>query len=108
MPCQFKELISKIFGNSQIYLWQLNDIVPRQTARHLATRVGEHFRSVGKLKSHFENCNVDPVPTKEMVKILGKAKGDKLLTLEALYISELGPKLNTKDEFKSRELKLKF
>ena len=79
-----------------------------QTARHLATRVGEHFRSGGKLKSHFENCNVDPVPTKEMVKILGKAKGDKLLTLEALYISELGPKLNTKDEFKSRELKLKF
>jgi len=43
-----------------------------------------------------------------MVKILGKARGDKFLTLEALFISKLAPKLNTKDEFKSRELKLKF
>ena len=77
-----------------------------QTARHLSTRIREHFSSGGKLKGHFENCKVDP--TNEMVKILGKPKGDKLLTLEALFISKLAPKLNTKDEFKSRELKLKF
>ena len=74
-----------------------------QTARHLATRIREHFSSGGKLKPHFDNCNIEP--TNEMVKILVKAKGDKLLTLEALYISELVPKLNTKDEFRSRELK---
>ena len=77
-----------------------------QTARHLSTRIREHFSSGGKLKGHFDNCKVDP--TNEMVKILGKARGDKLLTLEALFISKLAPKLNTKDEFKSRELKLKF
>ena len=77
-----------------------------QTARHLATSIREHCSSGGKLKPHFESCKVEP--TNESVKILGKAKGDKLLTLEALFISELVPKLNTKDEFRSRELKLKF
>ena len=42
-----------------------------------------------------------------MVKILGK-KIDQLLTLEALFISEIKPALNTKDEFKSRNLLLKL
>ena len=44
----------------------------------------------------------------DMVKILGRAKFDRLLTLEALYIEEIRPTLNTKDEYKSRTLKLKF
>ena len=43
-----------------------------------------------------------------VVDILGRARGEKLLTLEALFISEIKPTLNTKDEFRSRELKLKF
>ena len=38
----------------------------------------------------------------EMVKILGKSKFEKILTLESLFISEIKPALNTKDEFKSR------
>ena len=33
---------------------------------------------------------------------------EKLLTLEALYITEIKQNLNTKDEYKSRTLKLKF
>ena len=33
---------------------------------------------------------------------------DKLLTLEALFISEIKTILNTKDELKSRNLLLKF
>ena len=44
----------------------------------------------------------------DMVNILGRAKFDKLHTLEALYIAEIRPTLNTKDEYKSRTLKLKF
>ena len=43
-----------------------------------------------------------------MVEILGEAKFEKILTLEALFISEIKPALNTKDEFKSRNLLLKF
>ena len=62
--------------------------------------------SQGLLKKHFEDCNVSP--SLDMVKILGKAKFDKLLTLEALFIAEIRTTLNTKDEYKSRTLKLKF
>ena len=54
----------------------------------------------------FMDCNVSPAF--DMITILGKAKFEKLLTLEALFISEIKPLLNTKDEFKSRTLKLKF
>ena len=44
------------------------------------------------------------------VTILGStSRGDKhLMTLEALFIQEIKPHLNTKDEFKSRTLTLKF
>jgi len=40
----------------------------------------------GLLKKHFEDCNVSP--SMDMVNILGKAKFDRLLTLEALFIAE--------------------
>ena len=43
-----------------------------------------------------------------MVEILGREKFEKLLILEALFISEIKPSLNTKDEVKSRTLTLKF
>ena len=57
-------------------------------------------------KKHFEDCNVSP--SMDFVKILGRAKFDRLLSLEALFISEINPALNTKDEFRSRTLTLKF
>ena len=43
--------------------------------------------------------------------VLGKEKFDKLIiirTLEALFISEIKPALNTNDEFKIRNLLLKL
>ena len=48
--------------------------------------------------------------SEESVNILGTtSKGyDHLLTLEALWIREINPELNTKDEFKSRELTIKL
>ena len=36
-----------------------------------------------------------------MVRILEKAEFDRSLTLKALFISEIRPTLNTKDEYKS-------
>ena len=39
------------------------------------------------LKWHFEDCNV--APAMDMVKILGKEKFDRLLTLEALFFAEI-------------------
>ena len=77
-----------------------------QTTRHLLTRFKEHIGNRGLLKKHFEDCQVDP--SFDLVKILGRARGEKLLTLEALFISEIKPGLNTKDEYRKRELRLKF
>ena len=77
-----------------------------QTARHLATRYKEHVSPRGLLRKHFDNCQI--TPSFDLVSILGRAKDEKLLTLEALFITEIKPKLNTKDEYRSRELKLKF
>ena len=48
------------------------------------------------------------VPTEDNVRILGKSRGERLLSLEALFIHKIKPKLNLKDEYKSRTLKLKF
>ena len=59
------------------------------------------------MKYCFDVCNV--TPDESMVNILGKANSlPKLLTLEALFIKELKLLLNTKDEFRSKELTLKF
>ena len=79
-----------------------------QTSRHLQQRFKEHIGNKGPIKSHFENCAI--TPTDDNVSILGRMdKGDgRLLTLEALYIKEIGPVLNTKDEYRSRTLTLKF
>ena len=77
-----------------------------QTARLLQQRFREHMGSRGLIKKHFENCGI--IPTENNVKILGKSKGEKLLSLEALFIHKLKPALNSKDEYKSRTLKLKF
>ena len=79
-----------------------------QTARHLQQRFKEHVGNRGPMKTHFEDCAV--TPTDNIVSILGRSSGgdSRLLTLEALYIKELAPVLNTKDEYRSRTLTLKF
>ena len=77
-----------------------------QTSRHLQQRFKEHIGSQGLLRKHFETCDVSP--SFDMIEILGKEKFEKLLILEALFIAEIKPSLNTKDEFKGRALRLKF
>ena len=77
-----------------------------QTSRLLQQRFKEHMGSRGLIKNHFEICGT--LPSEDQVKILGKNRGDKLMSLEALFIHRLKPTLNSKDEYKSRVLKLKF
>ena len=60
----------------------------------------------GIIKNHFDSCGT--IPSHDNVKILGKNKGEKLLSLEALFINKFKPTLNSKDEYKSRTLTLKF
>ena len=79
-----------------------------QTVRHLQRRFREHLGSNGLMRKHFETCEVQ-TPSSDCVRIFAKARTYvRLLTLEALWINKLKPKLNTKDEYRSRTLTLKF
>ena len=79
-----------------------------QTGRHMLTRFKEHLQRAGPMKTHLNQCKTDL--TEEKVEILqSTARGEGyLLTLEALYIRELKPTINTKDEYRTRELIIKL
>ena len=77
-----------------------------KTRRHLQVRFKEHLSKSVPVKKHLEQCS-DGI-TEESVDILGAtSRGEMhLLTLEALWIRELKPYLNTQDTMRSRDLKL--
>ena len=106
-----KPSVPKMLQNNAVYLIKC----PRcessyvgQTTRHLQQRFREHVGNKGPIKTHFSECGI--TPTENNISILGKPRGGdyRLLTLEALFIKEFSPVLNTKDEFRSRTLTLKF
>ena len=74
------------------------------TTRHLQTRISEHRRLKGPMKAHLRKCKVYMDDCQ--IKILASSSKSEtyLQTLEALYIRELKPKINTKDEFRGRDL----
>ena len=78
------------------------------TSRHLQSRFKEHIQRSGPMKSHQLQCGKEI--TDENVDILQtSSRGENyLLTLEALHIRELRPQINTKDEYRSRELTIKM
>ena len=75
-----------------------------QTSRHLQTRISEHKNISGPVRKHFLSCSDKPLM--ENVDILASStKSEKqLLTMEALFIRDIQPPLNTKDEYKQRKL----
>ena len=79
-----------------------------QTGRHLQTRLKEHILRPGPMKTHLNQCSTSI--TEEHVRILHTStRGENhLLTLEALHIRERKPTINTKDEYRSRELIIKL
>ena len=79
-----------------------------QTSRHLKTRFSEHKNNAGPVKTHFAQC--EATVTEDCVVILaGTQKTEEhLMTLEALFIKELGPTINTKDEYRQRTLIIKL
>ena len=80
-----------------------------QTDRHMTTRLYEHVHKAGPMKTHITTI-CDTTLTGDDVEILhSTSRGENyLLTLEALYIRERKPTLNTKDEYRSRELVIKL
>ena len=79
-----------------------------QTGRHLQTRLREHSHSKGPVKEHMTKCETD-WSEKDVSVLSATSQGEvHLLTLEALWIREIKPVINTKDEFRSRELTIKL
>ena len=81
-----------------------------QTTRHTRTRFGEHrTKKKEPVRIHFEPCAKRKAEKTDM-RILHRTHRsvEFLETLEALYIREIGPTLNTKDEYSSRELSILF
>lgn len=79
-----------------------------QTSRHLLSRIREHRLKSSPVGAHFISCN--HVLTKDDVIILATSLKSPahLMTLEALWIDEIKPSLNTKDEYRSRTLTIKM
>ena len=79
------------------------------TTRHICIRLGEHMKPSAAARKHFKACNANRITTED-VEVLASSsrKGEYLWTLEALYIRELRPAINTKDEWKRKELTIKI
>lgn len=104
-PAIDKELKSGIIY--EICCSRCNSRYVGQSTRHLLTRIKEHSRASSPVGLHFRAC--DSIVTMDDVKILATAKFQKqLMILEALFINELKPLINTKDEYKSHTLRIKF
>ena len=78
-----------------------------QTVRHLITRKIEHFRDSAPVGNHLKECGADKAAVEAT--ILDRCLDtNKLLTLEALYISRRRPALNTREEYRQRYLTVKL
>ena len=76
-----------------------------QTTRHLSTRIREHSRNSSNVEEPLSQCGV--ALTEDNVKIIDSCSYSKVLNLEALHISKEKPKINTKEEYRSREFTLR-
>ena len=80
-----------------------------QTSRHLLHRTREHLGNRGIMRAHLDMCGVRDLNEIDDISILGHSNIlCKLMTIEALFINQLKPSLNQKDEYKSRTLTLKL
>ena len=79
-----------------------------QTGRHLKTRLMEHLNPTAPVGKHLKECGTS-VSIEEVEILASTSREDWYrLTLEALFIEELKPTMNTKDEYRSRALTIKF
>ena len=111
MP-SLKPIVPKMLSSGVVYKIQCpgcSSSYIGQTVRHLQTRFREHLGCSGTMRRHIETCDPSVKISEYSISILARAnKYIKLLTLEALFINEIKPDLNTKDEYRSRTLTLKF
>ena len=76
-----------------------------QTVQHFTTRIEEHRKEDTPVGQHIRQCSIESGKSEFKWKIIDQASSSiKLLTLEALHIRKERPAINTRDEFRSREL----
>ena len=105
----FKPPVDKMIRSGTVYQIQCpccKACYVGQTSRHLQARFREHINNTGPVKRHAEKCRTSLSPD-DVTILASTARGeDYLLTLEALWIRELEPAINTKDEYRGRTLKI--
>ena len=79
-----------------------------QTTPHLLTRTKEHSKSGTPVGNHFIACGVELTMNDIEIIATPKRSNYQLLTLEALFIDEIKPIINSKDEYRSRKLTIKI
>ena len=81
-----------------------------QTTQYLIDRFKQHLRLSQPVGKHFQECLCRGQVRVEDIEILASTTRSVqyLETLEALWQEELRPTINTKDEFRSRELTIKL
>ena len=82
-----------------------------QTNQYLTDRFHQHLKPSQAVGKHVRNCGVHgEISLEHDVEILAQSSRSSqfLMTLEALWQEELRPKINTKEEWRSRELTIKL
>lgn len=110
-----KEKVEKVVTSNIIYQYKCPNCSVSyvgMTTRHLCTRVNEHKSNgveKGPIKLHTEACT-GTAPSVDDFKILKKIQRNMLYlsVMEALFIRDIKPELNTRDEFRGRELRIKI
>ena len=106
-----KEPVEKMFKSGVVYKIVCPSCTASyvgETTRHLQVRFTEHVQRAGPMKSHLSKCNTT-LSEQDIDVLQASSRGEAyLLTLEALHQRELSlkPTINTKEEYKSRELKI--
>ena len=111
MP-SIKPLVEKDIRSGIVYKFKCprcNACYVGQTTRHLKTRSDEHrTKKKQPIGRHIKQCN-SVISCADFEILASSSRGeDYLMTLEALWIRELNPKINTKDEYKMKELTIKL
>ena len=84
-----------------------NSIYVGQNSQHITTRFSEHQKKDSPVGQHFvEYCGTTHNVKWENLDSCREV--EKLMTIEAIYIKKLRPQINTRDEYRGRELKLKY
>ena len=84
-----------------------DSIYDGQTSRHVTTRITEQQKKDSQVGQHLVECRG---ATNDIEwKILDACRTvEKIMVIEDIYISKLKPALNTRDEYRRRELTLKY